>query len=507
MKQINKCIKQIGIIILGVLLCGITVQASDKMMVMETYTGESDISVYVKGVEEDTANDVTVQIGTTVCDSVVRSSISEKKQPMKTLIMLDNSLSIPEKTRGSIAEILQNIISDRTENEEIAIATFDENITFLSDYTSDYATLKNAVNEITYQDLETYLTDVLYDLLSTEYIQKQEDVYRRIIVISDGVDNKSIGYTKDELYTLLKENPVPVYAIGMKTGKNNEQLENMFAISRASNAESFLLDDIENLLTVNDILNTDRNIIKYKMKPASDLMDGSKKTVKIAFASGENLSVEVVMPQQEVIIQEPEEIEAEPVVEEPEPVKVQTEDNNSVKMIVIVLITVCFIVVVAAIVVVVLIIRKKKKTDFEPITDDILNQLNQVQVTDDSKTELVGLSRPSDDDSTFMIWNKEVSYDVILTDINSPIKTFHIPLKNTITIGRKQGMCSLVIDYDKSISGKHCEIRIRDGKFYIVDLQSSNGTYVNNCKVLSEVEIFSGNILKLGRVELRFEVR
>ena len=48
---------------------------------------------------------------------------------------------------------------------------------------------------------------------------------------------------------------------------------------------------------------------------------------------------------------------------------------------------------------------------------------------------------------------------------------------------------------------------MRDGKFYIRDLQSANGTYVNGSKILAETEIYSGNILKLGRLELRFEVK
>ena len=74
-------------------------------------------------------------------------------------------------------------------------------------------------------------------------------------------------------------------------------------------------------------------------------------------------------------------------------------------------------------------------------------------------------------------------------------------------MGRKREMSGIVLDYDKSVSSKHCEISVRDGKFYIRDLQSANGTYVNGSKILAETEIYSGNILKLGRLELRFEVK
>lgn len=505
----NRIMRNIAAVLLAALFCGMTVYAAGSMAVVETYTGESDITLYVKGVEED-ITDATVQVGTVACESVTKSKLAEKKQPMKTLIMLDNSLSIPEKSHGQISEILQNIISDRADNEEISIATFDEKVVCLADYTSDYTTLKAAVDGITYQDLETYLTDVLYDLLSTEYIPAKEDAYRRIIVISDGVDNKSIGYTKDELYALLKEYPIPIYTIGMQTGRNNEELENMFAISRASNADSFLLEDTENLLDINTALNADRNIVKFRIRPTSDLMDGSKKTVRITLPSGTSLSAEVVMPQQEEVkeeVVEPVVEENEPEVEE-EPIEEIPEEDTNTKLMIIIILASCFAIVLAAIVVVVIVIvKKKKKSSFEPITDDILDQMNRIKPSDDEKTELVGLNRPSDDDSTFMIWNSGTSYDVVLTDVHSPTKSFQAPLRSSVVIGRKQDACGIVIDYDKSVSSRHCEIKVRDGRFYITDLQSSNHTYVNDCIVSSEIEIFSGNILRLGRLELKFEVR
>ena len=106
-----------------------------------------------------------------------------------------------------------------------------------------------------------------------------------------------------------------------------------------------------------------------------------------------------------------------------------------------------------------------------------------------------------------MIWNQNVTYQVVLTDINSPVKSFQVPLHNSIVVGRKKESCDIALDYEKSVSGKHCEIIVRDGRFYIKDLQSSNGTYVNDSKILTETEIFTGNALTFGRLKMRFEVR
>lgn len=104
-----------------------------------------------------------------------------------------------------------------------------------------------------------------------------------------------------------------------------------------------------------------------------------------------------------------------------------------------------------------------------------------------------------------MIWGNKASRQIVLTDMHAMARSFQAPLEKSVIIGRKEG--NIILDYEKSVSTRHCEISTRGGKFYIRDLQSSNGTYVNNSRILTETEIFPGNILKLGRLEMKFEVR
>ena len=57
---------------------------------------------------------------------------------------------------------------------------------------------------------------------------------------------------------------------------------------------------------------------------------------------------------------------------------------------------------------------------------------------------------------------------------------------------------------NSSISSHHAEIhRRREGSFYIVDLASTNGVYVNDAKV-AQVELHDGDLIELGEVRLRF---
>lgn len=506
----NRIMKGLAVILAGCLMIGSAALADGSAAILETYTGDSDISVYVKGAEIG-EGEISAQIATAEADKVSAQLISELDVPMQTLVMVDNSLSISSKDRTKIGEFLQNLISDRLNHEQICIATFSEEVHALTDYTSDYATLKKAVDSITYQDQETYLTDVLYDFISAEYVQSAEDVYRRIIVVSDGVDNKSLGYTKEELYSLLREAQTPIYTIGCVNGKNDEELESMFALSRMTLAEYFLLDETNDTLDITNILNQDRAVARLTITPCAEMMDGSRKTVKIVLPDGTALTTEVMMPQQIYISQTEETPSVEETVAEEKAAVLADAEKTGFNYLILIIAGAAVAAVIAVILIIFSVTKKKKNSrdGFEAIDENILSGLNQNVSGSSEKTETLSAlwEREKKDGGTVIILDQGVAYQVVLTDLSSPARSFQVPLKKAIIVGRKKELCDIALDYEKSISGRHCEISVREGRFFVKDLQSSNGTYLNGSKVLTETEIFSGNKLKLGRLEMRFEVR
>ena len=335
-KSMRKKIRTSVLVLAWCISMTVSVCAASAAAVMGTYTGESDLSVYVRGTDLG-KDDVNVQIGNLEADKVRTQLVEELDMPMQTLIMVDNSLSITPKNQKKISRFLQYLISDRLANEEIGIATFSEEARKLVDYTSEYEALMRAADNISYQRQSTYLTDALYDLMKAEYIENPTDTFRRILVISDGVDNKSIGYTKEELYSLIKDLQIPVYTIGCKNGKNNEELENMFALSRITNAEYFLLDKVKakDLLDITSALKQDRTAVKLAITPPKEQMDGSRKAVKITFPNHSPLTAEMMMPQP-ILEEEPQQTDSrEDETEKPEP---KSNEEEKTGLLVIVLI-------------------------------------------------------------------------------------------------------------------------------------------------------------------------
>ncbi|MDP8955390.1 MAG: zinc-ribbon and FHA domain-containing protein [Actinomycetota bacterium] len=56
---------------------------------------------------------------------------------------------------------------------------------------------------------------------------------------------------------------------------------------------------------------------------------------------------------------------------------------------------------------------------------------------------------------------------------------------------------------DVTVSRRHAEFRRRDGKFFVHDVGSLNGTYVNRQRV-DETQLANGDELQIGRFKLTF---
>ncbi len=73
-------------------------------------------------------------------------------------------------------------------------------------------------------------------------------------------------------------------------------------------------------------------------------------------------------------------------------------------------------------------------------------------------------------------------------------------LGDELTIGRAAG-CQIMLD-DTYISQLHTRIFLREGKYMVEDLGSTNGTYLNRRKVSGPMVMQVGDMLQVGSVIL-----
>ena len=92
-----------------------------------------------------------------------------------------------------------------------------------------------------------------------------------------------------------------------------------------------------------------------------------------------------------------------------------------------------------------------------------------------------------------------------LVSCQSPQRCYTISLDEPALVGRDHRCCSVVLDMDRSISAKHCKIYGWHAEVFIEDVGSANHTFVNGRQTDGAVQLYSGDVIKLGRSE--FEVR
>ncbi len=79
-----------------------------------------------------------------------------------------------------------------------------------------------------------------------------------------------------------------------------------------------------------------------------------------------------------------------------------------------------------------------------------------------------------------------------------------IPLtRPQLSLGRRRS-CDIFLDFP-NISSIHCELTYKDGYWYIIDKNSTNGTKVNNMRVATRKLLIPGD--EIGIAKRRFTIK
>lgn len=111
-------------------------------------------------------------------------------------------------------------------------------------------------------------------------------------------------------------------------------------------------------------------------------------------------------------------------------------------------------------------------------------------------------TRLLEEDGTTLL-SEEQSAKIALTGVNTPEKITIVIDKPEFIIGSKDEYVEGLITFNKAISRKHCSILKENEKYYMVDLGSSNGTFINGRRLEKDVkeEIVPGDIVTLANSE------
>lgn len=470
--------------------------------ILQVRTDENEIKLYIKDAPVDDGG-VSLQIGNVPCDTVSGSALDKNTEPIHTLILVDNSASIGNGEREIISDLIHSIAENRMENEAICLATYGESVDKLSGYLMDSVAISNLAKRIEYSDKHTFLTRLLYEEIKNTSSEERDSFsgFRRFIIITDGEDYKEQGITTQELYDLIRMSSFPIHTVGVQNGKNNAELESLFALSRLTNGVSFAIDKNQTAEEMAELIASDKSVTVYRAAIPDSLKAGNTQGILLTFSDGSSVQTEAVMPfkaqtaeAEETIV----DVLPEENVEEQETKESFFSFLARWKISIIIGV---LLIMLSIILVVVFRRKKSHSAQGEENEDGAFTEL--LSNEEHGLTEVLTDQSGNDRSHTTRLFQKNEAVSVIkLVDCSDNTRIFRCPIERSITVGRDSRRVDLAISYDKTVSRKQCRVTPKNGRFYIEDLGAGNTTKLNGRDISGEREIETGDIIKMGRLEM-----
>ena len=586
----TKAVKIIGIASVIVLACillrreQVWADAASNLVAVEQYTTQNAIHIFVRGSEQ--TDNISCQIGNVSGNEVGWHSLAQAEEKRETLILLDHSLSIKKRYQEQLEGIVLATMAHASENELFRIAVIGENVSYLSDYTCNFYTLKESVLGIEYLNCDLNLNGGLIEILEEWSHETQQwmfetgeaPYFRRIILLTDGEQSVESIQQSEDLNQALSEYSCPIDIFALSYDAKSEESVSLRTISKKSNGRFYTLNEVgildmdlkpekKELNPVIEEILSDRDILHIKVIPNLAIRNGNIMKARLRIMQNDeeeilliNLKLPFQAVENEPLIEEDgdsvekeqeaeiekrnrhaaeeklqlEKAEAESLRATVERLEKKQQEEN--KKWIASVICVMFMVILLLSVFYQMFLWICRKRNLNVMNLNVMNQgdmslkdmslkdmslknmglkdvelndmeLNGVNQTVMLKNEFMGKQRTfdsqTDGEETMLLFQSDDVYEISLTDQSNPANYFSFPLKDSVIIGRKSTDSNVVISYEPSISAKHCELFKKNNRFFIKDLESANGTRINGIKIVSETEICSGNLLRLGQLELK----
>lgn len=435
------------------------------------------------------------------------------------VLMADVSKSMGTSGRDNSKKLFTDMVKKVSDKDKIAFLTFGNSEKVVQDFISDKATLIDKINALKTNEDNTDLYRSLTKGLNMLTNKTNLPTKRAIILISDGQESNDKGITKDEVLVRLSQNHIPVFSVAFKSSDNNsikESLKILGSFARLSNGQDFILGDGSK--TSDDITQNIINRINKGFVASFDIsnvkMDGQSSNLNLNIKLEDNTSMIV---NENVILP----VVADTVKQTSPVTKTTTHKtipfyNNKYILSGIALVFVLLVVLIV-------IFIKKRKNNFVNSNKLEENEVNENIVEpvflhegdgnmDAGKT--VGMNTLTNMDNSIgktiplaqqTMPNSNRGVKILLVKIgkNDNDSSHELTLTSSIIIGRDSAKAKLVFKNDELLSGRHCELSLKEDMIFICDLNSTNGTYVNGVPISGSFRLHNDDIILLGSMELR----
>ncbi|QPK63488.1 VWA domain-containing protein [Methylomonas sp. LL1] len=392
------------------------------------------------------------------------------------IFLVDISKSIKSRQFEQIKSALRGWLDGMGEQDRGALISFGREVKQQLDFTGDRDALNNAIDSLAATDMETGLYRGLLEGISLGRRQNQDLPARRaIVVLSDGIDDSLKGVAVDEVFKQSQEYRVPIYSIGFTSQPFSEsKREGLRVLSRLSRQSGGYFVQAESA-QLNDAYQQLQQSITQAYRLRLDCPD--------CRADGQLHRINVTWSDGQQTLSDGFDLRLLPKSTVGKPLTADGKITGMPEQLLILAVAA-----IALMVGMLLIYRQRLARARAAILEPIIEPGVVEKNAQPSKQLTAG-------------------YEVRLTVVAGMRKgkTYGLRIAERATLGRAAS-CELVLDDDVEISGQHAMLRIADGKLSVRDLNSTNGTLVNGVPIHNDYPLRRGDLLLLGRTELRIEL-
>lgn len=435
------------------------------------------------------AEQLQAEIGPYPASTKSLQAFSSSGEGIAYIFLVDVSKSLKPDQFAKIRNALLQWTGKMGNKDRAAIVTFGESVKTAQDFTADKAVLKARIDELSLTDLHTHLNEGLVRALDLGRRGDADLPRRRVIVtLTDGVADAAGGSTRDDTMARIKEEPVPIYAIGFAAASvsarhKDEGFKLLGAFAHASGgafvaAGAVPLDEL--FAKIHKMLG---EAYLLALDCATCPGDGRAYPLRVKLQAGNRVLTATI----DVRLVPGAVAPAVPATAPPE----QVEDSLPLWM---------WLAGGAGIVAVLgflLSRRKKAAPEHQPPVPD---------PTSDARVARA-IAVPIDLAVTAMPDARPTGIPIRLTAVSGTQhgREWLTEVGAEAVIGRSP-RCAVVIDDDSEVSSRNSVLSAEGGLLFVDDLGSTNGTAVNGSPIAGRRRVVDGDLILVGRTELRLTV-
>lgn len=463
-------VKRIGLILCSLILMfalsstGVLAETGDVPLSADNTTVQNalpEIMVYCE-TSENYAESAAVEADGYPAEVISAQAFSKRNEGIDYFVLVDVSTSIKEDTFSRVQRSLIGFAqSEMSELDHIYLIPFGEKVYYdhnTGNYDPKSDDFARAVKALKPEDHYTNLYDAIDTVASIAAADRSDSIVRKaVLVVTDGMDDTTGGYKNEqEAPKALKRLGIPLYAFAVGKVKKDAR-DKLGVLSRSLNGRLYTGNLSSDLTALKNTLDNTLTI-EAKANNAADL------------GSAFDVSVSIDGQEQDIVKKG---ITANKTGE------LKNSTGYNVKKFFKAYWWIVALIALAVIATIVLaVIRRHKgiiKVDGETVFRDNVTQKQRIKVN--KKNVIKMKMRLTVDGSS------EVVRD--------------LDFVNSMIVGRSNA-CDLSVE-DPTMGRQHFCIEMRDGKLFLQDLGSTNGTILNGIKITEPQILHQGDVIVAGR--------